>query len=157
MMDTELMAKVRKVVADNPERHDQSVWISNVFNLYGASMATAGEARAWAFQDVPDEPMDDDRPVCGTTGCVAGWVVILSAPKSAKLGPYMITTARGEYSIGAYAARKLGLKGDQQRYLFTSSRTRDEVLAALAYLPDHPRATLAELVEHCGDEAGEFG
>ena len=49
MPNTELFAKIRDMIREHPEQHDQSAWES--------------------------QPVDE----CGTTRCVAGWAVYLEA------------------------------------------------------------------------------
>ncbi len=71
---------------------------------------------------------------CGTTGCVAGWAAILTAPPGAFIEDGSnIETAQGERigSANYLGAQALGLDQDLADYLFHAGRTRAEVLAAL--------------------------
>lgn len=51
-MNLELAKRVRQIIRDNPERHNQSTWFSD------------------------NETLPND-PSCGTTACLAGWVAAL--------------------------------------------------------------------------------
>jgi hypothetical protein len=57
-------------------------------------------------------------------------------------------------SIPTYAQEKLGLTDDQATWLFSGYRKRQEILAAMAWLPDHQDASRKALAafEIPGDE-----
>jgi hypothetical protein len=170
MIDTELMAKVRAIIEQHPSRHRQSSWVGNVFTyMFGNGKPRAAEELAgFATTDMPDEPADPENPVCGTTACVAGWAAILAAPKGATIInmfdiaiPARKITGRMAYdyrSIPTYAQEKLGLTDDQATWLFSGYRKREEILAAMAWLPDHQDASrkasrkALEVFEIPGDE-----
>jgi hypothetical protein len=166
MIDTELMAKVRAIIEQHPSRHRQSSWVGNVFTyMFGNGKPRAAEELAgFATTDMPDEPADPENPVCGTTACVAGWAAILAAPKGATIInmfdiaiPARKITGRMAYdyrSIPTYAQEKLGLTDDQATWLFSGYRKRQEILAAMAWLPDYQDASRKALAafEIPGDE-----
>jgi hypothetical protein len=142
----ELLAAVRTVLTDNPERHAQDGWSGNVFddNLPLCETILLGELRPLAGAPVPDEPQDEDHPVCGTTGCCAGWAVFLGDDPRAKLQEgYMVILPDGTFSTVRERARKLlGLSDAQANWLFASERTREEIIAALDRLAEDPDAAI---------------
>lgn len=156
-MDIETMGQIRGIIETNPSRHDQSVYLDNVFAGLRNISGPAGELRKYAFEPVPVNPVEDSL-ACGTTGCVAGWVAILKAPLDAIITGYYVQFpgSRREDKIHIFAQRELGLSSEQADYLFSGGRTRDEVLAALAYLPGNQDATFAELCEACGNDSGQW-
>jgi len=176
-INAELLAEVREIIVAHPERHNQASWIGNrlanmAVLLRGRSAnrrrLPVAELLPWMTRDMPGAPEDPDNPVCGTTGCVAGHIALRAAPKGSLVDdqflyvPAGVKDRAGEpvYSaehIGTWAAERAGLTGAQREYLFSALRTRDEVLAALEYLPAHPDATLTELAREAGDEVGEYG
>jgi hypothetical protein len=150
-----LMAEVREIIAANPERHRQMVYLDNAFAA-GMSRVPVSEIRAIALGGVPHEPEDPMFPVCGTRGCVAGWAVVMSAPKGALVnGSYLWEEGGRPQGLHGAGREALGLAVDQAEWLFCASRTHAEVLAALDYLPAHPGATWHELAGACGNEADE--
>ncbi len=97
-----LLSEVRRIILEEPQRYNQSLYL-----VYGQ------EALSRAFWVPPDQ-----RPSCGTVGCVAGWVVALK-------GDTTLTC----YSVLHEAGRILGLSDKQAAPLFayTSVPTRREV------------------------------
>jgi hypothetical protein len=167
MINTELMAKVRAIIEQHPSRHRQSSWVANVFNpsIYATTKPLTTEALAGvAGTDMPAEAANPENPICGTTACVAGWAAILAAPKGATIInmfdiaiPAGKITGRMVYdyrSIPIYAQEKLGLTDIQAAWLFSGYRKRQEILAAMAWLPDHQDASreALEAFEIPGDE-----
>lgn len=144
--NTDLLRRVRTILAENPRRHDQDTWYGNFFedgdwiNDYRLSVE---EARQWAAVPVPAEPMVPEA-TCGTTGCVAGWAAILAAPMGAVLtdGYFIVLPDQKEgedsLAISFYAREALGISRMQAIWLFSSSRTHVEVLAELDYLIENP-------------------
>jgi hypothetical protein len=153
MINTELMAKVRAIIEQHPSRHRQASWVANAFDI---TMFRSTDPRpiedltGLAVTDMPDTPANREDPICGTTACVAGWAAILAAPKGALLNtfdiviPGEIVDGKQTYlhgSISAYAQDRLGLTDSQATWLFSGYRKREEILNALAWLPDHQDAT----------------
>jgi hypothetical protein len=151
MYNIPLLTEVRDVIRDNPSRHNQRHYIGSTidmeFNLQ--------DARQFAHEPLPDEPMDELKPVCMTTACVAGWMIILGS--DTKTVVHLINTYNGlstteiiEYdeseiteclSYGSLEHRAIELSGlptDVTSILFYEDRTRDEVLDILDYLIEHP-------------------
>lgn len=139
----ELLVLVRDIVEDHPERHNQGRWVGNVFEKI--AVMTVDELRQYALADMPESPAMPDRPVCGTTACVAGWAVIAgSAPGS------VIKRTEWEYDtevtfpdgtgkqVSQYAQELLDLDSGQASWLFDEYRTREEVLFGLDALIGNP-------------------
>ena len=137
----DLLIAVREIIVDNPERHDQSRWAGNVF---ADAQGTLGAIRNLALTPIPDEPMDEASPVCGTTGCTAGWTVFLGDdPRATLTYSQNVMTPDGETCDIGYRARELlGLSREQSDYLFDGDRTREEVIDALDDLINNPDADL---------------
>jgi hypothetical protein len=126
-----LLRAVRQIVAENPGRHDQSGWVGNVFDDGYSRNAVLGDVQALAMTPVPLAPLDAGNPVCGTAGCVAGWLGILgSDPRAVLRGSYVRLGGREEH-VSGLAAKYAGLNPRQERYLFAVIRTREEILTAL--------------------------
>jgi hypothetical protein len=139
-----LLIAVRDLVLENPERHDQEHWVSNVFGTMRGKRFDVTALRAFAVKGLPEEPQDDSNPVCGTRACVAGWTVILGDDPRVRLdGDIGIIFPDGK--AGSYSERArelLGINDRQAEYLFDMNRTRDEVIGALNTLIDDPDAEI---------------
>ncbi len=142
----ELMGKVREIIADNPERHDQNIYHGNAFERsptfdYFYHIVPAEQAREWALRPIPEQPENQDL-ICGTTACVAGWAAILAAPAGSQITGRNLQEPYGpQVHIEDYARRHLGITHVQAAWLFHSRRSRDEVLRGIDYLLSHPDAT----------------
>ena len=95
---------------------------------------------------------------CGTTGCVAGWAAILTAPPGALIDDGSnVETADGERigSADYLGARALGLTPDQDLsdWLFHAGRTESEVLAALDAIAETGTFELPEDEDDEDDES----
>ncbi len=136
----DLLVAVHALIVEHPERHDQKNWIRNAFTSGVVSDSKMGELRQFAFKFLPEEPKDEDNPVCGTRACVAGWAVILGDDPGVKAyGSDLVRLPDGtteRYSVRA--AKLLGLTYDQSAYLFSSDRTRSEVIEGLSRLIEDP-------------------
>lgn len=127
MLNLELLEKVRDVILLEPEKHDQSAWMS---------------------------PGDTDgaRITCPTTACVAGWachfagdvgITVLNKRRLLEVDN-VLTTDGGIYPVESRAANLLGISYSNYLgndwyvydvdYLFESDRTRQEVLDSLDIL-----------------------
>ena len=134
----ELMAQVAAVIRDHPGSHDQDWWV----DLPDTHAEDVEVLRRRAYED---------QPVCGTTACVGGWAAIMAAPPGSFIDRYgERITLKGEHlttvRIEIYARQVLGLNVDQAEWLFGHRRARSAILAALAYLPSHPDASVEDLV-----------
>lgn len=140
----ELLAQVRRIVAEHPSRHMQTTWMAGLFGA--VNNLTVDEARAYALTDLPEEPADPERPVCGTTACVAGWLAILGSEPGTVIDSMTVRLPSGSRSnIWNEAQRLAGLSDEQQSWLFSGFRTRTEVLDGLDALIEDPKADLAAL------------
>jgi hypothetical protein len=152
-----LRGKVRDVIRDHPERHDQSLWFSS-----SACGADPADVALWADRPVPHVAVNPDAPVCQTTACVAGWAAIMAAPKGSRLDRAGVILIYGEYhEIGRVATDALELYLTDAGWLFAGDRSRDEVVAALDILADDPDGFepgyLDEAVEaRIGDDEDDY-
>jgi hypothetical protein len=121
-----LATKIRTEILERPEHHDQQFYID------GVDVLAPG-----------DRLSDGIRPNCGTTLCVAGYAAHLAGYTIERLiqGSHEdVVIAHHPFKdsglIVNVARAELGLSADEAEWLFSSLRTRDEVLAALGELAD---------------------
>lgn len=152
----QLIQRVKHLVQYNPSRHEQAVWIGSGFDYdtLGEEVpwrgVTLGEIAAYALQPVPDEP-ENETYLCGTTGCVAGWTVALGLDPRAKFfsDDFSVELTDGTVrAIPDLAAEILDLDSHQRSYLFSPSRTTDEIVKSLDALLEDPRADIEHLDQH---------
>jgi hypothetical protein len=93
-----------------------------------------------AFDDRPDvaavrDLLRRNEWTCGSTGCVAGWAAVLTAPQGATVFGYReaLYTASGDYlgAVMTLGREALGIGAAQAEYLFHGRRGQEEVLTAL--------------------------
>lgn len=127
-----LIRKVRNIVKNHPDRHNQEVWYTSKFDARNLYRASVEKLRKYATKPLPAEQAMPDG-YCGTTACVAGWAAILSAPRGTTLdGVEGLILPDGEgIDVQEYAAEQMGLDWDESDYLFHSARTREEILSNL--------------------------
>ena len=170
-MNTELMGRVREVIATNPARHKQGHYIGLGFTSGDAPavQVTLGELRTYALQPVPGEPLNPDRPLCGTTACIAGWTIILAGDPQFELKIILFDLAEnlchavrpGDVDccqdwMWNRARDLLGLTESQASWLFAARRTHAQVVGALAWLPLHQDADCVDLATAFRDHAPEI-
>lgn len=129
-LNTELMERLRQLILMRPQLHDQQIWVHNAREGTPAALISR-----WAESGEP----------CKTTACVAGWAAILGAPKHAYVYRARVIIGSRKIPVSEYAAHVLGLTPDQQYFLFRGDASRDAVLWALKWLPDHPDANWLQL------------
>jgi hypothetical protein len=138
-----LIREIREIVASESGRHLQHSWISNRFYLPQRQAWDIGQVRAYAHQPLPAAASDPDRPVCGTTACVAGWAAILVAPEGSFLRAWSESIEFPDgtvQSVEGYARGVLELSAAQSDWLFYGARSRPEILRALDALLEDPAA-----------------
>lgn len=84
---------------------------------------------------------------CGSTGCVAGWATILTAPAGAFAVGDWIRAADG-HSLGhvkALGQEALGLSKGAATWLFDGNRTESQVLAALDIIAGHGAFSVSDI------------
>jgi hypothetical protein len=141
----DLLIAVRDIVAEHPERWNQRQWVGNVFT--SPSGGKVEDLAPFAMSPLPEEPLNEDNPVCGTRACVAGWAAILGSPPGTVIdgnGDMMIPGEINDDIMSAMRRARdvLGLDENQADYLFDAYRTHQEVLDALGALLDDPDALL---------------
>jgi hypothetical protein len=145
----EILRTVRRIIEENPQRHRQHEWIGNRFTLGGCACGTAGEAARYALLPLPLAPEDTLTPVCGTTGCLAGWAAILAAPPGTKLdgnGSLSFPPGYDHYweddHASTYTQKVLRLDNRQAAWLFAGHRSREEILNGIDLLLEDEYVTL---------------
>jgi len=94
-LNVKLLNRIKKHIIAEPKRYNQNIWGRQVIG--------------------------EDAPACGTQGCIAGWAVFLSFPKSRwhefihKFAP---SRAREVYEISRRARILLGLTRKEADSLF---------------------------------------
>lgn len=134
MPNKELAEKVRDQIVDHPETHNQERWMHRI--------------------------EQDSGSYCQTTGCAAGWAVVLGDPSAKPVFRGLDSssvvlpdgTGRG-YS--EYAAELLGIDDDLAEYLFNVHRTVDEVLDVLNVIIDGGEPTVPPWYEDYDDYADD--
>lgn len=137
-----LMREVSQWLWQHPERHNQNRWL--LLHDWLPHVATRDvEGRTEQVLPVGDFEVILS---CGTTGCLAGWTVVLADRN--QVGPVIPVRdlenydgnlefiqvseqSRGTESISSRAARLLGLDEDEQRYLFNENRTIVQIIEHL--------------------------
>lgn len=151
----DLIIATRRILVENPERHEQEVWIGNAYLTPDELSEGTGLLlpvdliRSYALRPVTAQPEDPGArwPVCGSTGCVAGWSGVLSAPQGSFIKGHVIVLPNGdEWSLSRWAAKKMGITPIQAAYLFSPMRSQERLIRILDALIEDP-ATNIELVE----------
>jgi hypothetical protein len=126
MYNSSLADELIGVFEANPERHDNTAWISD--HLIGFHPSGA-------------------RVQCGTTCCVAGWTAVLTLDDNWIL--YKSSAIHVNYNKSFsydYIARcALGITREQASWLFSPLRMRSQVIWALKWLRDNQGATLYDI------------
>jgi hypothetical protein len=141
----QLLSDVVDILEYNPERHDQRHWVTGEFGTNGIYGATVDVLRRFADQPMPDEPVDEAAPVCGTQGCIAGWLAIKGSPPGTVIasdGNLILPGAGYITTISAQAAHVAQLDANQSAWLFNGDRERPELIDALNQLIEDPDAAI---------------
>ncbi|MCY4259719.1 MAG: hypothetical protein OXC91_05610 [Rhodobacteraceae bacterium] len=129
---------VRARLEKYPDTYNQDFW----FNAWPRKSSMPDDPVYSYLSDIHDldwyaedtvmmavnHPQAETWNECGTTGCVAGHAVAVGV--EVNLIPYLV----GEHEIYNYAKKLLGLDDRDAGWLFADSRTKDEVMEALANL-----------------------
>ena len=121
----ELLRAIRPIVERDDGRWNQRQWVENVFNsTFGGALL--GDVRQYAGKPLPDEAEDPESPLCGTTGCTAGWAVMLGDDPRIRLlrDGYVRLLDGTRGSVSVRAATLLGLSDAQAGWLFDAFRSR---------------------------------
>lgn len=153
----ELAGRVADVLTDNPERHEQGLWLAAD---YWKGEVKLSDIAAYADEPLPDEPVDSLRPVCRSTGCVAGWTSVLAAPKDATV--YLGSGAGANLLIDGvsttvfgYAQMQLRLSDVLSIWMFDSNRERDDLIEVLRAIEADPTVSDEALFELVGASEDE--
>lgn len=143
----ELLRALRDILVNNPERHEQEAWLSNYFLTpdeldENPTLIPVDQIRQYATQPIPHTPQDMGSlwPVCGTTGCIAGWTGVLAAPPGSKIGNGRIYFPDGtDQHLFNWAGPKLGLDHEQASFMFSMYRHRERLIRILdAMIESYP-------------------
>jgi hypothetical protein len=133
MVNVERTCELAAFLRANPDKHNQETWLKS-------TLPTENSSR--------DVPAGELRTHCGTTGCAAGWAILLFDEPNAPLRVYfdgaVSITDRVPAGFTGRAAELLDLPMMIADLLFYSSK--DDLLVRLDHLADHPDATLDELI-----------
>lgn len=121
----EMASLVENQIRMHPETHNQRVWVSD----------------------------------CGTTACVAGWAVQLAGyhefvttnPIFALMTHEVLVDGEPR-SISTVARHLLGINNDEEDWLFSDTRCRDEVLDGLIAVREGDSTKLLELIRGNDEE-----
>lgn len=127
-----LARETLRIVTEN-KHYNQAIWLAGKYFPAGTVEAYGTGLRKTLAANV-----------CGTTGCVAGNVVVLSLPAKAKYDytTDMITFPDGrEQDVLEYAQDKLDLTYEEANWLFEAGRSLEEVKRALQAIIDGDRVS----------------
>lgn len=150
----ELLIAVHRILVENPERHAQEVWVGNYF-LTPDEVADASdldlpvdEIRPYALRPINVQPEQPGAvwPVCGSTGCIAGWGAILAAQPGSRIRGNRIILPNGDkWPMDMWVARKMGLTWEQADYLFSPARQRERLIRILDALIEDPTTDVTQV------------
>lgn len=126
----ELAARVLDQITNHPESWDQDQWWSGE-EEYEFSVYVSDVRRT----------LEDE---CHTTGCVAGWTVAIALQEEGD------KFDEGSEYISFAAHRLLQLSDDEASWLFRTTRTLEEVTAALRAIKNGK--SLRKVIEKYGDD-----
>lgn len=96
------------------------------------------------FVALPDDHVDMRTPMCGTSGCIAGWCFVNNATRQEKDKARRYNNDRSDYywdDVSLFAAAHLDLSGYTARILFQPrgynsrpSDTKQRVISELSHL-----------------------
>lgn len=138
----DLILGVRDILRDNPDRHEQAIWLGNVFydgDLNSNYQMSVDLIRDFMWQPIPDGPGDTTVmvPPCGSTGCAFGWAAILSAPRGSFISNGRLELPDGKtYSIIDWVTPRMGITNGQAAYMFAPHRSTEHLIAILTRLAD---------------------
>lgn len=142
----DLLIAVRDVLVENPERHNQEVWIGNKFRLTGSEINIPVDLmRPYAYQPLPAEPADPSAavPACGSTGCAFGWAAVFSTPPGTLISNGKITLPDGEeHYIGEWVTEKMDIGSISASHIFSPLLSRERLIRMLNALILDPEARI---------------
>ncbi len=147
----DLIAAVRDILVNNPDRHDQNAWISNYYltpdeiNAHEEEPIPLDLVRPYANQPITAQPAEPNLPwpVCGSTGCVIGWGAVLSAPPGTTLveaGTILVEPDGERHPLIDWVAARMGITLDQVCYISNPIRSRERLIRILDALLEDPTA-----------------
>jgi hypothetical protein len=151
----ELTIALRRILAENPDRHEQEVWLGNAYltpdelSENGDLLLPLDMIRPYAMLPVRPQPEETGAvwPVCGSTGCVCGWGAVLSAPAGSFIRGFRILTPDGEeHQLDGWVARKMGINSDQASHLFSPLRGRERLIRLLDALIENPETDMMSVL-----------
>lgn len=144
LVDTALATEVLALIRTRPALHDQRLWThEDRFSVIDV-LAEQGVSELELPDVVSERVALLDR--CGTTGCIAGWAVLLADPN-------VVITASGglglyESRIGPRAANLLGLDVDNANALFDADNTVGDLHRILHLITRGAIELPAEYADH---------
>lgn len=137
-INRELFKKIHEQITAHPENHNQRTYEEDVERIVALIQANA-------YDDSPERVAEDlfyvthrvdEKEICGTTRCVAGWSLFLHKPDQLMYQTAdQIVTAAGEESYSTYfdgARILLGLTHEQAEELFSSDLSESDAVRLVA-------------------------
>ena len=148
----DLMIGVRDILVNNPDRHDQDLWVGNYYltpdELDGYEEPIPLDlVRPYMNQPMSTQPAEPNAvwPMCGSTGCAIGWGAVLSAPPGTVLvddGSTLITPDGERHPLVDWVAARMGITLDQAWYIADADRERVRLVRILDALLEDPTTDL---------------
>lgn len=133
LVPAKLLYEVAEMVEAYPESYNQMVWVQD-----------AAEESDVSWDQVALVELVQN-PSCGTTACIAGWVVAIATAQGARLG----------LDPGRQAASILGLADDDARLLFDAAwKPRSDLTVPDALRAIADGATVDEVTAQWFHDAG---
>lgn len=131
-----LAAYIAEIIRGDARWWNQGTWFGDAITINRSGGGYRKDADRIA-PEVVREQLKRGEWTCGTTGCVAGWAAILTAPKGSVIDPVSdriinlnILGDRGQYA-DTLGREALALSDGQADYLFDGDRSKGEVLTVL--------------------------
>jgi hypothetical protein len=137
MTPRELLVYTVEFLRENPERHEQGQWMTDVVQAAATVGPTAGPDTITAAVLAPENE-------CGTAGCVAGWGALFAGYHQLRDGhyEYVVDENGREYLMQEAAREAFALSYDQAENLFAGTNEIDDIVTMLDRLIDNPLADL---------------
>jgi hypothetical protein len=149
----DLIAGVRDILVNNPDRHDQERWLGNYWLTPDEINCHRGQIPIDLIRQYADKPMNAEPsdmeaawPMCGSTACACGWGAVLSAPPGSFIDGATIVFPDGTWQqMETWVGGRMGLTTDQAKYVFSPIRERLRLIRILDALIEDPETDPASV------------
>jgi hypothetical protein len=150
----DLLRGVRDILIANPERHNNRLWVGNVYldlesDIKERRKVPVDQIREHMFQPIPANPQDTgaEVPPCGTTGCAIGWGGILSAPAGSYVTNGRIYLPDGSsHWLMDWVPPRMGLNPGDASSVFSPNRTTQQIIDIMDARIADPEADIRAIV-----------